>query len=73
MPQGGWGLQGAHPEAEVAAAARAIRALGGELECVQPVASLAPDGLRTVVIVRKARPTPAQYPRREGTPAKAPL
>jgi len=40
---------------------------------VQPVASLAPDGLRTVVIVRKARPTPAQYPRREGTPAKAPL
>ena len=66
-------LQGAHPEAEVEAAERAIALLGGQLEAVEPVASVGPDGPRTVVIVRKARPTPAQYPRREGRPAKCPL
>ena len=55
------------------AARHAIQVLGGELDGVQPVASQGPDGPRTVVLVRKARPTPPQYPRREGRPAKAPL
>ena len=65
--------QGARPEAEVDAARHAIQLLGGELQAVEPVASRGPDGPRTVVVVRKARPTPPQYPRREGRPAKAPL
>lgn len=68
-----WRAQGARPGAEVDAARRAIQVLGGELLGVEPVASQGPDGPRTVVVVRKARPTPPQYPRREGRPAKAPL
>ncbi|KAK9842345.1 hypothetical protein WJX81_007815 [Elliptochloris bilobata] len=72
---GGWWLaaKGARPQAEVEAAQRAIQLLGGELEAVEAVASQGPDGPRTVVVVRKMQPTPLQYPRREGRPAKAPL
>ena len=59
-------------EAEVAAAAKAIELLGGELV---EIAS-APSRLRDrgqVVVVRKVRPTPAEYPRRPGVPKRKPL
>ncbi len=32
-----------------------------------------PEGRRTAVLVLKARPTPAQYPRKPGVPGKKPL
>jgi 16S rRNA G527 N7-methylase RsmG len=73
-PGGSWlAAKGAGPQAEVAAAARAIKALGGEGARIHLVDSFAPDGQRTAVTVRKAAPTPVRYPRPAGTPSKQPL
>lgn len=58
--------------AEVAAAAGAIRRLGGELEEVGVAASEA-RSLGRVVVVAKIAPTPAEFPRRPGLPARRPL
>lgn len=38
-----------------------------------PSPAEAPEGWRTAVVVRKPRPTPREFPRRPGTPAKKPL
>ena len=57
---------------DAARAERAIDVLGGLLEPAVP----APSAVREsgiVVIVRKVRPTPAEYPRRPGVPARKPL
>ncbi len=60
-------------EAELAEAERAIALLGGEVEeCA--IFSL-PEGCgeRTIVVIRKKRPTPAKYPRGRGKERSAPL
>jgi 16S rRNA (guanine527-N7)-methyltransferase len=57
---------------EPAAAARAIRLLGGELSGVLTAPSAARSA-GTVVVIDKVRPTPALYPRRPGIPARKPL
>lgn len=57
---------------DVERARRAIEILGGELVGVHESPSAARrEG--TVVEIRKARPTPAAYPRRPGVPARKPL
>jgi 16S rRNA (guanine527-N7)-methyltransferase len=60
-------------EAELAAARRAIGAVGGELlqRRLVDVEGLR-DG-RCLVALRKVKPTPSEYPRRPGTPQKSPL
>ena len=55
-----------------ARAERAIEVLGGLLEPALPAPSAARES-GIVVIVRKVRPTPAEYPRRPGVPARKPL
>jgi 16S rRNA (guanine527-N7)-methyltransferase len=57
---------------DMAGAARAIDAVGGELKRVVPAPSAA-RASGTIVIVDKVRPTPAAYPRRPGVPARRPL
>ena len=57
---------------------RALRLLGGETECddlfLLGAGEDSPEPLqRRIICVRKAAPTPARYPRRPGTPSKAPL
>lgn len=64
--------KGAQIERETQAAAQAIRLLGGRLIAVEPV-ELPGVELRTLVVVEKVRPTPPQYPRAVGVPAKRPL
>jgi 16S rRNA (guanine527-N7)-methyltransferase len=60
--------------AEVAAAARAVRLLGGGPLATVPVPELADLGAgRVVLAARKERATAPQYPRRPGLPAKDPL
>lgn len=59
-------------EGEAQAAQRAIRLLGGEQGPSIPV-QLPGVEPRTLVVVHKMQPTPAQYPRRVGIPAKRPL
>ncbi len=58
---------------ELAGAARAIALVGGAWRETKAVAV---EGLleeRALVIIAKERPTPPQYPRRPGLPAKRPL
>jgi 16S rRNA G527 N7-methylase RsmG len=75
-PGGAWvAPKGAAPDGEVAEAAAAVRALAGSgaRAVVEFVDSWAPEGQRTALVVRKARPTPAAFPRPAGTPTKKPL
>ena len=60
-------------EAELADARGALRVLGGRLGGVVPVPVTGLMDNRVLVVVNKVRPTPAQYPRRPGVPAKQPL
>src|SRR5712691_13201450 len=55
-----------------AAAAIAIELLGGNLSGVIAATSAA-RAAGTVVVIDKARPAPAKYPRRPGVPARRPL
>lgn len=59
-------------EQEAHEAQRAIQLLGGELRSSIPV-QLPEVEPRILVVVHKMQPTPAQYPRRVGIPAKRPL
>jgi 16S rRNA (guanine527-N7)-methyltransferase len=57
---------------DLSAAARAIESMGGGAVRVVP----APSSARrsgTIVIIEKLRPTPSNYPRRAGLPARKPL
>ena len=66
-------MKGSDARDEARQAARAIRTLGGELERVEPVALPGLADQRALVIIRKARPSPALYPRQAGKPRSAPL
>jgi 16S rRNA (guanine527-N7)-methyltransferase len=61
--------KGAAAAAEVAAAARALRLLGGEAH----IHAAATRHTTPVVVVRKIAPTPPAYPRRPGVPSRRPL
>jgi len=58
---------------EVASAARAIELMGGKLEEIKRVSLKELADVRWLVIIDKVAPTPQQYPRRPGIPAKKPL
>jgi 16S rRNA (guanine527-N7)-methyltransferase len=60
-------------EAELSSASRAITVLGGNLREVRKVALEEFGDKRWLVVVDKVKPTPRQYPRRPGIPAKRPL
>ena len=64
--------KGPEPEAELKAARHAIMVLGGHVRDIVPIEAL-PLEPRTIIRVDKTRPTPEQYPRSPGTPAKRPL
>ena len=57
---------------EAALAERALQQLGGQYQQTIDV-HLPEVDPRTLVVVRKVQPTPAQYPRRVGLPLKRPL
>ena len=60
-------------DAEVDAAAEAVRALGGAPPVVHAVSAPGLDDGRTLVVVEKVSATPDKYPRRAGMPAKRPI
>ena len=72
---GGWVVaqKGGDPAAEVAAAQKAIKLLGGRLAEVLPVAVPGLEAARHLVVLEKVGATPPGYPRRPGLPAKRPL
>ena len=65
---GGEGLQ-----AELAAARRGLQVLGGRVISSYPVTAAGLTDNRVVLTIEKTGNTPADYPRRPGTPAKQPL
>ncbi|HHV07853.1 MAG TPA: 16S rRNA (guanine(527)-N(7))-methyltransferase RsmG [Firmicutes bacterium] len=71
---GGWFIayKGPNVAEEIQVAETALAILGGELAEVKEF-SLAGGEQRSLVLVRKAAPTPAKYPRGPGRPAKRPL
>jgi 16S rRNA (guanine527-N7)-methyltransferase len=64
--------KGARIEREVQDAQAAITALGGRLAAVEQV-ELPDVEQRALVIIEKIAPTPSEYPRGVGVPAKRPL
>lgn len=66
---------------EVEEGKRAIEVLGGKIETIEklslPVIDAARDGdsniERNIIIIRKIKNTPKEYPRKAGTPAKNPI
>jgi 16S rRNA (guanine527-N7)-methyltransferase len=59
--------------AEAHAAEQAFRILGGSLRQVTPVELPGVAETRYLIVMTKEAPTPPQYPRRPGVPAKQPL
>ncbi|MGN0817466.1 MAG: 16S rRNA (guanine(527)-N(7))-methyltransferase RsmG [Candidatus Coproplasma sp.] len=57
---------------ELKEAEKAIKVLGGELECVEKYSILGGDK-RTLIIVKKIKPTPEKYPRGNGKERKQPI
>ena len=58
---------------EIESAMPAIERVGGRLAEVREVPADVLSGQRLLVVLEKVRPTPDEYPRRPGIPAKRPL
>ena len=65
--------KGREVDKEVEAAKPAVKILGGRVQEVRAVRLPGADDERHLVVVQKVTPTPPQYPRRPGIPAKRPL
>ncbi len=66
-------LKGPELELELAESQRALETLGGRLGEIKNIQLAHGQYERNLVVVEKIRPTPKKYPRRAGTPQKAPL
>lgn len=64
--------KGSRYQTEIDEAQTAMQLLGGKLDAVHTYSLVHPED-RALVVVRKASPTPPQYPRKIGIPAKRPL
>lgn len=58
---------------ELSASARALQILGGEIEEIKEFDLPGSDIRRNIIIVRKLRQSPTNYPRKAGKPSKEPL
>ncbi len=66
-------LKGPMAEEELKEAKRAITILGGELEEVFSVEIPFTELSHKIIIIKKVRHTPMQYPRKAGIPSKTPI
>lgn len=62
-----------HAEEEIEQAGKAIVTLGGTIEDVHTFLLPGTDMTRTILVIRKIRPTPARYPRGQGKAEKEPI
>ena len=65
--------KGNDPAEEISASSNAIRLLGGRVREVINLALPEVEGTRSLVVLDKVRPTPLEFPRRAGLPAKTPI
>lgn len=66
-------MKGPDAEQEIEDAKFAIKELGGKIEKVEKLTLPDSDIERTIIIIRKVKETPKNYPRKAGTPSKTPL
>ncbi len=66
-------LKGSKFAEEIAEATEAVKLLGGRLLSSEPVKLPGLDDGRAIIRIKKIKNTPAQYPRKAGTPEKQPL
>lgn len=62
-----------HIDEELDESGKAIEKLGGKIEQVEKFVLPGTDMDRAVVVIRKIKPTPKQYPRQAGKPTKEPI
>ncbi|MCQ2466746.1 MAG: 16S rRNA (guanine(527)-N(7))-methyltransferase RsmG [Clostridia bacterium] len=62
-----------HIDEELEESGKAIEKLGGKIETVEKFVLPGTDMDRAVVVIRKVKPTPKQYPRQAGKPSKEPI
>ena len=62
-----------HSEDEISESAKAVKVLGGKIERVDEFMLPGTDMTRSIVVVRKVKNTPPQYPRKAGQPSKSPI
>ncbi len=65
--------KGSQTDSELAESQKALRLLGGEVEGIERYNLGEGAEYRAVVLIRKVKETPLQYPRLPGTPVKKPL
>lgn len=65
--------KGIQAENEVAEAEKALQVLGGKVETIEHYSLGEVAEHRAVILIRKVKQTPAQFPRKAGTPAKKPI
>lgn len=58
---------------ELSAAEKALEILGGEIEKVENFTISGTDIERNIIVIKKIKETPKQYPRKAGMPAKQPI
>jgi len=66
-------MKAAKAEDELSDADRAIQLLGGQVASDHSFDLADTDESRHIIVINKVKPTPKQYPRKAGTPAKEPL
>jgi 16S rRNA (guanine527-N7)-methyltransferase len=66
-------MKGPSDSENTSGSSRAVNLLGGELYGIDSFVLPGTDIRRTIIQIRKIRPTPAAYPRRPGLPEKRPL
>ncbi len=65
--------KGPEVAAELQSSGKAIELLGGSLEMIHKVKLPFAGGDRSLVVIRKIKPSPEKYPRKAGMPEKKPL
>jgi 16S rRNA (guanine527-N7)-methyltransferase len=65
--------KGHNPAGEVRTAANALGILRGRVQQIVPVTVPTLDDQRHLIVIKKTKSTPMQYPRRPGLPAKKPI
>ena len=66
-------LKAASAKEELLAGKKAITTLGGVLESKSTFVLPFEEAERNIIIIKKEKPTPKKYPRKPGTPGKAPI
>ena len=66
-------MKGPDVSEEIERAKKAVKILGGSIEEVKKAAIPGTDIVHSLVIIKKAKPTPPKYPRKAGKAKKEPI